>query len=80
MRTALTSSMGKEAAVGISIGKELNISDRPVTNQGMRGIKTANGPGRGVQAPPPATDAAPIPKHSGPARCGPGGRGRPRGA
>lgn len=48
MRTALTSSMGKEAAVGISIGKELNISDRPVTNQGMRGIKTASGPGRGV--------------------------------
>jgi len=40
--------MGKEAAVGISIGKELNISDRPVTNQGMRGIKTASGPGRGV--------------------------------
>lgn len=48
-RGNLTSSMGTTAAQGIALSTHVNVSDRPVTNQGMRGMKTAQGPSRQVQ-------------------------------
>jgi intraflagellar transport protein 74 len=41
---------GQQAAQGMSIQKDVSISDRPVTQQGMMGIRQATaGPGRQVQ-------------------------------
>lgn len=48
-RSTLTSSMGTTAAQGVALGTKLHVSDRPVTQQGMRGMKTAQGPSRQVQ-------------------------------
>mmetsp|Transcript_15630 Transcript_15630/g.46878 ORF Transcript_15630/g.46878 Transcript_15630/m.46878 type:complete len:580 (-) Transcript_15630:27-1766(-) len=48
-RSSLTSSMGTTAAQGIALGTTVNVSDRPVTQQGMRGMKTVHGPTRQVQ-------------------------------
>jgi len=48
-RSTLTSSMGTTAAQGVALGTTLHVSDRPVTQQGMRGMKTAQGPSRQVQ-------------------------------
>lgn len=48
-RGNLTSSMGTTAAQGVALGTTVNVSDRPVTQQGMRGMKTAQGPTRQVQ-------------------------------
>jgi len=48
-RGNLTSSMGTTAAQGVALGTTVNVSDRPVTQQGMRGMKTAQGPARQVQ-------------------------------
>ena len=41
--------MGTTAAQGIALGTTVNVSGRPVTQQGMRGMKTAQGPARQVQ-------------------------------
>lgn len=41
--------MGTTAAQGVALGTKLHVSDRPVTQQGMRGMKTAQGPSRQVQ-------------------------------
>ena len=41
--------MGTTAAQGVALGTTVNVSDRPVTQQGMRGMKTAQGPARQVQ-------------------------------
>lgn len=49
MRGNLTSSMGTQAAQGVALATEVNVSDRPVTQQGMRGMKTGQGPARQVQ-------------------------------
>merc|ERR1719230_1148561 len=49
MRGNLTSSMGTQAAQGVALATEVNVSDRPVTQQGMRGMKTGQGPSRQVQ-------------------------------
>jgi hypothetical protein len=48
-RGNLTSSMGTTAAQGAALGTAVNISERPVTQQGMRGMKTTHGPARKVQ-------------------------------
>merc|ERR1719230_760099 len=48
MRGNLTSSMGTQAAQGVALSTEVNVSDRPVTQQGMRGMKTGQGPTRTV--------------------------------
>ena len=41
-----------QAAQGVSLTASINVSDRPVTGQGVMGMKTqANGPGRLVQDP-----------------------------
>ncbi|KAJ8606934.1 hypothetical protein CTAYLR_008637 [Chrysophaeum taylorii] len=48
-RGQLTSSMGTQAAQGVALGTTVNVSERPVTQQGMRGMKTAAGPSRQVQ-------------------------------
>mmetsp|Transcript_36578 Transcript_36578/g.113169 ORF Transcript_36578/g.113169 Transcript_36578/m.113169 type:complete len:87 (-) Transcript_36578:1776-2036(-) len=48
-RGNLTSSMGTTAAHGVALGTALNVSDRPVTQQGMRGMKTTQRPMRQVQ-------------------------------
>jgi intraflagellar transport protein 74 len=43
---------GMQAAQGVSLTASINVSDRPVTGQGMMGMQTqANGPGRLVQDP-----------------------------
>ena len=43
---------GMQAAQGVSLTASVNVSDRPVTGQGVMGMKTqANGPGRLVQDP-----------------------------
>lgn len=43
---------GMQAAQGVSLTASINVSDRPVTGQGVMGMKTqANGPGRLVQDP-----------------------------
>ena len=42
-RGALTSSMGTTAAQGVALSTAVNVSDRPVTQQGMRGMKTSQG-------------------------------------
>jgi len=46
-RGGLSSSMGTQAAQGVALGTRLNVSERPVTMQGLRGMKTA-GPSRQV--------------------------------
>lgn len=48
-RGQLTSSMGTTAAQGVALGTTVNVSERPVTQQGMRGMSTAAGPRRQVQ-------------------------------
>ena len=47
-RGGLMSSMGTQRAQGVALGTQLNVRDRPVTMQGMRGLQTA-GPSRQVQ-------------------------------
>ena len=50
LQTGLTSSMGRQAAVGIALQQGIHISDRPTTMQGMKGMRaTTAGPGRMVQ-------------------------------
>ena len=50
LQTGLTSSMGRQAAVGIALQQGVHITDRPTTMQGMKGMKpTTAGPGRMVQ-------------------------------
>ena len=49
MRGNLTSSAGTTAAQGVALSTEVNVSDRPVTQGGLRGIKTGQGPSRQVQ-------------------------------
>merc|ERR550514_234354 len=49
MRGNLTSSSGTQAAQGVALATEVNVSDRPVTQGGLRGIKTGQGPSRQVQ-------------------------------
>lgn len=48
-RGQLTSSMGTTAAQGVALGTTVNVAERPVTMQGMRGMNTAGGPRRQVQ-------------------------------
>lgn len=49
---AQNSGPGMQAAQGVSLNASVNVSDRPVTGQGVMGMKTqANGPGRLVQDP-----------------------------
>jgi len=50
-RGGLTSSMGTQAAQGVALGTRLNVSERPVTMQGMRGMTAGTGVGRQVQDP-----------------------------
>ena len=50
LQTGLTSSMGRQAAQGIALQQGINITDRPTTMQGMKGMRaTTAGPGRLVQ-------------------------------
>jgi len=50
LQSGLTSSMGRQAAVGIALQQGVNITDRPTTMQGMKGMRaTTAGPGRLVQ-------------------------------
>ena len=50
LQTGLTSSMGRQAAQGIALQQGINITDRPTTTQGMKGMRaTTAGPGRMVQ-------------------------------
>jgi intraflagellar transport protein 74 len=45
MRTA-----GRQAAIGQTLNQDIQVSDRPVTGQGMMGMRTGSrGPGRSVQ-------------------------------
>lgn len=40
---------GRQAAIGQSLAQDIQVSDRPVTGQGMMGMRTGSrGPGRGV--------------------------------
>ena len=45
LRTGVASGPGTQAAQGIAINTNVNVSDRPVTGQGMMGMRTA-GPGQ----------------------------------
>merc|ERR1712185_878338 len=49
MRSNLTSSACTTAEQGVALATEVNVSDRPVTQGGLRGIKTGQGPSRQVQ-------------------------------
>jgi intraflagellar transport protein 74 len=50
LQSGLTSSMGRQAAQGIALQQGINITDRPTTMQGMKGMRaTTAGPGRLVQ-------------------------------
>lgn len=50
LRTGIApSGPGTQAAQGISIQTNVNVSDRPVTGQGMMGMKAQGGPGRLVE-------------------------------
>jgi len=52
LRTGMAAGPGNVAAVGVGMQTAVNVSDRPVTQQGMSGMKTAGqGPGRQVQDP-----------------------------
>ncbi|CAM9412678.1 unnamed protein product, partial [Sphacelaria rigidula] len=50
MRTGqVTAGPSREAAYGVALSQEVKIADRPVTQQGMSGMKTAGGGGIGRQ-------------------------------
>ncbi|CAM9166746.1 unnamed protein product [Hapterophycus canaliculatus] len=50
MRTGqVTAGPSREAAYGVALSQEVKVTDRPVTQQGMSGMKTAGGGGIGRQ-------------------------------
>jgi hypothetical protein len=49
LQTGLTSSMGRQAAVGIALQQGVNITDRPTTMQGMKGMRATTAGVRLVQ-------------------------------